>query len=38
MLKFLSAFWHDEAGETYVEYVMLAAMLSVIAFSLLGVA
>ena len=37
MLRLLAAFWRNESGETYVEYVMLAAMLSVIAVSLFSV-
>lgn len=34
MYKLIRAFMRDESGETYVEYVMLGAMLSVIAVSL----
>ena len=37
MLRLVQAFWRNESGETYVEYVMLAAMLSVIVVSLFSV-
>lgn len=34
MTKLIRRFLKDESGETYIEYVMLGAMLSVIAVSL----
>ena len=34
MFKLVRAFLKDESGETYIEYVMLGAMLSVLAASL----
>lgn len=34
MIKQFRRFLEDESGETYIEYVMLGAMLSVIAVSL----
>ena len=34
MMKLLISFARDDSGETYVEYIMLGAMLSVIAVSL----
>ena len=37
MLRLFGAFLRDESGETYVEYVMLAAMISVIVVSLFSV-
>ena len=37
MRRLLGAFLRDESGETYVEYVMLVAMLSVIVVSLFTV-
>ena len=34
MSKLLKSFLRDKSGETYIEYIMLGAMLSVIAVSL----
>ena len=34
MTKLLRSFLRDESGETYIEYIMLGAMLSVIAVSI----